>query len=88
MLMLAAVVLTGCARGEADVTPTVGSLGADFGNAVRHNIAVQVVDPMPAIADGGPPPLDGNRAAAAIGRYQNGAVRELLIESTAGSKTD
>lgn len=88
MLVLAAAVLTGCARGEAGDTPIVGSLGADFGNAVQHNAAVQIVEPMPAAAGDGPPPLDGKRAAAAIGRYQGGAVRELEIESTTDNRTD
>lgn len=57
-------------------SPSVGPLGADFGNATAHNAAVQILDPAPSAAGGGPPALQGARAAEAIRRYLTGTVTE------------
>lgn len=47
-----------------------------FGSAVRHNVALQVIDPDPQHAgtpiEGG----DGVRSAAAIDRYKKGSVKD------------
>ena len=43
------------------------------GEAVLQNRAVQVVEPEPAWL-GGPPPLDGRRAALVMKRYETGEV--------------
>ncbi|HEX9789924.1 MAG TPA: hypothetical protein VGA60_04615 [Kiloniellales bacterium] len=88
MLVLAAVLMTGCTGGETINSANSRSLGADFGNAVSHNAAVQVVDPMPMHVDDAAPVLDGKRAAAAIWRYQNGVVHEPEAESTSDNKVD
>lgn len=67
--------------GSACLLTAAGSpaLGADteFGAAVRHNIAIQTVDKNPkhegAIVEGGL----GERAVAAVRRYQTGKIRPL-----------
>jgi hypothetical protein len=46
-----------------------------FGNAVRHNIEAQTVNPMPQPA-AGPIPMDGSRAAGAMERYQTDHVKQ------------
>ncbi len=51
-----------------------GNMGKDFGNAVSHNTAQHIVDPVPANALAGAPALDGARAAAAYRRYRTGTV--------------
>ncbi len=86
LILLAA--LSGCAGGATDERPAAGPLGADFGNAVRHNAAVQIVDPEPMNLDGSPPPMDGRRAAAAMGRYQSGDVEIPEAVSTSGEQND
>lgn len=50
-------------------------LSPDFGNAVKHNIAMQTVNPdrHPAVMDA--PGYDGARTAAALERYQKGKVK-------------
>ena len=57
-------------------------LGADFGNATRHNFAVQVIDPDPSYAKEGAPALNGRRAIDAYERYQAGKVKKTKTEST------
>lgn len=53
-----------------------------FGNAVRHNIAVQTVNPDRHQTDMGAPEHDGARASAAIGRYRAGKVTPLAPQGT------
>lgn len=49
-------------------TPMGEPIG-QFGDAVRHNLALQVIDPEP-LMEAPPLELDGARAALAIARYQ------------------
>ncbi|MFO0997835.1 MAG: hypothetical protein U1F33_14240 [Alphaproteobacteria bacterium] len=61
------VAATGCDERRATLSP-------NFGNAVRHNIAIQTINPNPndtAI----PPDLNGERAAEVIDRYIQGEIR-------------
>ena len=46
-----------------------------FGEAVHHNMAVQIVNPEP-LTTVATPPWDGNRAALMIGRYKTDEVEE------------
>ena len=58
---------------------------ADFGNAVRHNIAAQAVNPEPQAA--APDAFDATRAGVAIGRYRADKVeppRELRTSEAGG----
>jgi type IV pilus biogenesis protein CpaD/CtpE len=73
-LLLIATPLAGC-------TP----VDATFGGALKHNVAQQVINPDPEyageIVEGG----NGARSAAAVDRYQKGAVKEPVRESTSES---
>lgn len=67
-------VLAGCTAND----PT-------FGGAVRHNYAMQVINPEPkyegALVEGG----EGTRSAAAVERYRTGKVKEpKSIRTTQG----
>ena len=58
-------------------------LGRDYGNAVTHNISVQVIDPAPNLEGKEVPNMDGIRATGAIERYDTGTVIEPeTIETT------
>lgn len=58
-------------------------LGRDFGNAVTHNMSVQVIDPAPNLEGKEIPNMEGTRAAGAIERYDTGTVIEPeTIETT------
>jgi hypothetical protein len=45
-----------------------------YGNAVRHNNSVMIIDPQPATAANTAIDLDGRRAGLAIERYRTGTV--------------
>ena len=49
-------------------------LGRDYGNAVHHNLSVQVIDPAPNLEGKEIPNMEGTRAAGAIERYDTGTV--------------
>ena len=53
-----------------------------FGNSVRHNMAVHIINPRPAMAATEATDLDGKRAAGAIGRYERGEVIQPLDVTT------
>lgn len=76
--LAAALGLAACMGAEGDMEtgagPPTWRLGADFGNAVSHNAAQHIIDPMPAYRLKGAPDMDGARAAEAIKRYRRGAV--------------
>jgi hypothetical protein len=59
-------------------------LGADFGEAVHHNMSVQVINPDPAPADKGVPAFDGVRASGVAKRYETGNVTPPSPETTGG----
>jgi len=83
LAVVASAFLGACAGDGIGDSAATRPLGADFGNAVRHNEAAHVVDPNPVAAGTQAPALDGMRAAAAISRYRTNTVRELEIERTA-----
>lgn len=58
-------------------------IGQGFGESVRYNMSMQIVDPQPRSADA--PDLLGARAAGAMKRYEEDKVKDLRIEKT--SKT-
>lgn len=77
LLLLIGLVAIATACTPVDETSRAGAtrtLGADFGNAVAHNAAQQIIDPLPRTATTGAPPLDGHRARLALERYERGAV--------------
>ena len=75
---LAILGLASCAEllleNEAQESATASKLGRDFGNAVSHNAAQHIIDPVPPNVLAGAPPFDGARAAAAYRRYRSGTV--------------
>lgn len=65
------------AAGCESVTEPKLYLSPDFGNAVRHNMAVQTVNPEASAGITEPPMLDGNRANMAITEYQGGKTKAV-----------
>jgi len=82
--MRIAIFLTAGVFSLAACADTQAPLNAGFGDAYKHNIAVQVVDPEPANAGSGAPALEGERARVAIDRYRGSKV--LIPESTTTSQ--
>ena len=85
--LAAMIVLAGCAdpstmteperevlRGKSTISGKFGSGSADFGNAIRANMATHVVDPAPANAED-PPNVDGQIILSGYGRYRTGKVK-------------
>jgi hypothetical protein len=70
--------LSGCSMDNQ--TP----MAEDFGNAVRHNIRAQTIDPEPAHATAGAPALDGHIAGGAYTRYATDKVKQPRPEKTSG----
>ncbi len=59
-----------------------GPLGPDFGDSVRHNNSVHIINPRPEYAGREVPGMSGVRAAGAMSRYEKGETADLKIEST------
>ncbi len=67
VLGLVPVALAACEPPRATLSPS-------FGNAVRHNIAIQTINPNPnetMIS----PDMDGERAAEVMDRYKQGLIK-------------
>jgi len=62
------------------------SLNPTFGNAVRHNMQVQIVNPDAGTQPAEPTEMSGTRAASAYGRYTTGTIKAPEAIS-AGSKS-
>lgn len=78
-----AVILAGC---QTSVLPQAGSLDAGFGETVKYNAAIQVIDPDPVYVDGGSQPGDrGDKGAEAVKRYRTDQVKEVESEATTSS---
>jgi type IV pilus biogenesis protein CpaD/CtpE len=74
IILVASLVLAAC-NTPAD-TPR-----PEFGQAVRQNMAAQIIDPNPP-ADMALPPSDGVRRSLAIQRYQADEVESPLLPVT------
>ena len=60
-------------------------LGRDYGNAVTHNMSVQVIDPAPNLEGKEIPDMAGTRANGAMERYNTGTViAPETIDTTSG----
>lgn len=66
---------TGLLLAACDRPPSLGPGEADFGNAVRHNMAAQAVNPAP-MPESGNAPYDGSRAQRGIQRYKADEVKQ------------
>jgi hypothetical protein len=74
-LLAGALALAGCQLPPGPHAP-------DFGDAVRHNMEAQMVDPDAGTTQAEAPEMDGRRAVGAVGRYRTGTVippRELRL---------
>ena len=60
------------------------NLGANFSNAVRHNMAVHVINPEASQKVPEVEPSDGTRAADAVERYKKGETTETEAVVTTG----
>ena len=69
--LVTATLLAGCGPSvyRDSATPIPG-----YGNAVKENAAVMIIDPQPAAAANVNLDLDGRRAGIAIERYRTGTV--------------
>lgn len=72
--------------GACEHPPSLGPGEADFGNAVRHNIQAQVVNPTPT-PEVGNAAFDGRRAARNIERYAADKVKKPSKLQTSDVKT-
>lgn len=71
--VVACLIVVGC---DTYVKPKK-PLSEDFGNATRHNMAVQIVNPEASAGITAPPTMDGNRANAAMEQYQTGKTEAV-----------
>ncbi len=74
LLTVAAVTAAACENKDP--------LREGFGNSVRHNMAVHIINPRPKYDVDALSGLSGPRAAGALGRYEHGEVEKLKIEKT------
>ena len=77
LVSLASLVLASC---ENPAKPKQ-TLHPALGDAVRHNMAVQIINPE-GNPDLSPPPMDGARAAEAVERYRAGKTKEVVQQRT------
>lgn len=77
IVALAPVALAAC---ENPAKPKA-TLHSSFGDAVRHNMAVQIVNPEGS-QDFSPPEMDGDRASNAVTRYRTGQTEKVVEQRT------
>lgn len=76
-LLLAPLAL-GLLAGCNTVNPQTGSVDPGFGEAVKYDMAIQVIDPDPVYhEDGAQPGESGVKGAEAIKRYRTDAVKDV-----------
>ncbi len=73
--IIAAVVLGMIVLAACETEPRM-TLTPDFGNSVRHNMAVHIINPPRLGKETTALPMDGVRALGAIDRYQKHEVIE------------
>ena len=75
------VLLAGCQT--AAPLPQAGSLDAGFGEAVKYDMAIQVIDPDPVYdQNDAQPGADGAKGAAAVKRYRTDQVKQVETQTT------
>ena len=60
------------------------TLNPGFGDSVRHNMAMHIINPDPAPAEANGPDLYGPRGANAMTRYTTDQTEQLQDVSTSG----
>ena len=75
----AMALLAGCET----VHPQSGSTDPGFGEAVKYDMAIQVIDPDPVYtAEDSQPGDSGAKGAAAVQRYRTDRVKEVQTQAT------
>ena len=79
---LSVVLVAGCQT----PAPQAGSLDAGFGETVKYDMALQVIDPDPVYDDqDAQPGSNGAKAAAAARRYRTDQVKPVESQGTTGT---
>ena len=73
--IIVAVVIGSAVLAACEIEPRM-TLSPDFGNSVRHNMAVHIINPPSLGKETTALPMDGVRALGAIDRYQKHQVIE------------
>ena len=76
--ILLSLYLAGCSQSQNFAQPP-STMGEDFGNAVKTNTAMQVINPEAGQEDMPPMALDGQKAEQALEQYR-GATGEAETE--------
>ena len=80
---IAMLTLGACAPFGSEQVNGRFDLAPKFGEAVKYDMAVQVIDPDPIYpADAAQPGTNGDAARAAAERYRKGSVKEVTTVST------
>ncbi|MEO6255889.1 MAG: hypothetical protein ABIO69_03690, partial [Sphingomicrobium sp.] len=76
---ITALLLAGCdTLNQNNLSPDPG-----FGEAVKYNAAVQIIDPDPVYAaDGAQPGDSGDKGVAAVKRYRTDQVKKVEVMTT------
>ena len=86
--LLAAPVALALLAGCETASPQTGSLDPGFGEAVKYDMAIQVIDPDPVYsAEGAQPGDSGAKGAAAVKRYRTDAVKDVREQITTAAPT-
>jgi len=84
--LLTAAVASSLVAGCHTVNPQTGSIDPGLGEAVKYNMAIQVIDPDPIYSvDGSQPGDSGAKGAAAVQRYRTDQVKEVETQTTTES---
>lgn len=79
LIVPAVLVLAGCNT----LDPVSGSVDPGFGEALRHDMVIQTIDPDPVHPDGAElPGGSGAVGAEAIKRYRTGRVNQVEMQTT------
>lgn len=81
LLAVTAAMASGCNT----LNPVSGSADPAFGEAIKYDMAVQIIDPAPVYGPEGAQPGDhGEKGAAAVERYRGDQVKEVERIETSG----
>ena len=80
LLLIASLAPIALAACENPMEPK-HTLSPAFGDAVRHNMAVQILNPE-GNPDLMPSDMNGQRAAEAIDRYETGKTKTVVLQNT------
>jgi type IV pilus biogenesis protein CpaD/CtpE len=73
MVVIGGLILTGCQSSNQ----SLGKMNANFGNSVRQNMAVQIVNPEASKDVTEAPMLDGKKAESAITKYHSDTIKQV-----------